>query len=515
MKPRITLTKTMLDPQLFGGVFARESFWPWRTVAKLIDGIPLTEQSEIELFKACTGRAKLPVGPVRQLYLLCGRRAGKDRFFSAVAVWRAALAADWQRFVSPGEGAVVLTLGADKKQAAILRNYCLGLLKAPLLAREVVRQAGDVTEFRNGSSVEVATNDVSLVRGRSAIAFLGSETCHWKSDETSASSDEEVAAAAAPSLAMCIDGGVMLLGSSVYRKRGLMWRRFKQLHGNDEADAICWLAPSAVMNPVLPPNVVAKALADDRARAQAEYMSVWREDLADFMTADAITRCVTRAIAERPPVRGLGYIGFSDPSGGSSDSFAACVGHVDHGRDVIIIDAIREVPAPFSPEAATSELATFFKSYGCHTITGDRYAGAWPAEQFSKFGITYTPSAKPKSDLYVDLLPAINSGRIELLDHARLVGQLASLERRVARGTGKDTIDHPQGAGWHDDVANVVAGVASLAIGAGSYDSSYAGFTDNPSEDPVLARTERAKRAFAAEWGPYSKPLGERHDQPD
>ena len=31
---------------------------------------------------------------------------------------------------------------------------------------------------------------------------------------------------------------------------------------------------------------------------------------------------------------------------------------------------------------------------------------------------------------YVDLLPLLNSGRIELLDHPRLVAQLCGLERR-------------------------------------------------------------------------------------
>jgi len=57
-------------------------------------------------------------------------------------------------------------------------------------------------------------------------------------------------------------------------------------------------------------------------------------------------------------------------------------------------------------------------------------------------------------------LPALNSGRVELLDVPRLVGQLCGLERRTARG-GRDTIDHPPGG--RDDVANAVAGAVVLA----------------------------------------------------
>jgi hypothetical protein len=49
----------------------------------------------------------------------------------------------------------------------------------------------------------------------------------------------------------------------------------------------------------------------------------------------------------------------------------------------------------------------------------------------------------------------LNSGKIALLDHPRLIAQLCGLERRTAR-SGKDSIDHAPGA--HDDLANAVAG---------------------------------------------------------
>ena len=40
MKPDISLTDAMSDPNLFGSVFAAPSFWTWRVVAKFIDGLP-------------------------------------------------------------------------------------------------------------------------------------------------------------------------------------------------------------------------------------------------------------------------------------------------------------------------------------------------------------------------------------------------------------------------------------------------------------------------------------------
>ena len=102
------------------------------------------------------------------------------------------------------------------------------------------------------------------------------------------------------------------------------------------------------------------------------------------------------------------------------------------------------------------EFATLLKSYGVSQISGDRFANVWPVEVFAKVGITYEQNAEPKSTLYTNMLPLLNS-RVELLDEPRWIAQLCSLERRTARG-GRNSIDHPPGG--HDDLINAVAGVA-------------------------------------------------------
>jgi hypothetical protein len=320
----------MSDPNLFGHVFSSPSFWTWKCLAKVIDGIPLTEKREIDLFELCTGRKydSRSVKAFRRIFILAGRRAGKDRFLSSVVIWRCALCCDWRKYQSPGEGSVAILLGRDKKQAAILRRYCQGLLEAPLLKKEVTRTTGEITEFRNGASLEISSNDVGLVRGRSAIAVLGSECCFWKSDEKSASSDEEVVAAAEPSMSMCPDHGVLILGSSVYRKRGFMYRQYKELHGNDEAESLVWFAPSHVMNPRLPQSVVDKALQNDKARASAEYLNIFRDDVSDFVPAELIEACIDLETFERPPQGDIKYFAWCDAAGGlGSDSMTLALAH--------------------------------------------------------------------------------------------------------------------------------------------------------------------------------------------
>jgi len=89
---------------------------------------------------------------------------------------------------------------------------------------------------------------------------------------------------------------------------------------------------------------------------------------------------------------------------------------------------------------------------------GDRYSAEWVREAFRSRGIGYEWSTLDRSALYLELLPVINSGGLELLDDAALVRELRGLERR--RGSsGRDRVDHRQGS--HDDRTTCVAGVVA------------------------------------------------------
>ena len=77
------------------------------------------------------------------------------------------------------------------------------------------------------------------------------------------------------------------------------------------------------------------------------------------------------------------------------------------------------------------------------------------AGPFKGFGIVYEPSEQTKSEIYQSVLPLINSGKVELLDHARLETQFVGLERRTAQ-EWSDSIDHAPKA--HDDLVNACCG---------------------------------------------------------
>ena len=157
---------------------------------------------------------------------------------------------------------------------------------------------------------------------------------------------------------------------------------------------------------------------------------------------------------ELHPQPGIAYIAFIDPSGGSADAMTLAIAHRDRiGHPVL--DCLREVKPPFSPEQVCQQFATELKRYDIRKAYADRFGGEWVTEAFSKVAITIESSPLTRSELYLELLPLVNSGSCELLDHPRLINQLAALERRVGR-SGRDAVDHPRGA--HDDLANSAAG---------------------------------------------------------
>lgn len=219
------------------------------------------------------------------------------------------------------------------------------------------------------------------------------------------------------------------------------------------------------MNPTFDKREIERAYREDPIAAAAEYGAEFRTDVESFISRDAIMACVPIGERELPPMRGTRYRAFLDFAGGSgTDSATLAIAHDErdeHGVTIAVLDVIRERKPPFSPEDVCIEFAQTCKAYNLREATSDRWGGDFPIERMKAHGVKVTPSARPKSDIYRDLLPLLNSQRVELLDNNKLIEQLAGLERRVARG-GRDSIDHAPGG--HDDLINSAAGVLVTTV---------------------------------------------------
>jgi hypothetical protein len=294
------------------------------------------------------------------------------------------------------------------------------------------------------------------VRGYTVVAALLDELAFWLGEDSS-SPDYEILTALKPAMAT-VPGAMLLCASSPYARKGALWEAYHKNFGKD-GNVLVWQAPTRRMNPTITEAYVAAEMENDPVAASAEYLGQFRTDIESFVSREAVEACVEYDIHERGFLSRNHYVAFVDPTGGSGgDSMTLAIAHKEGER--ADLDATREVKPPFSPEGVVQEFVTLLKAYKITKVTGDRYAGDWPKEQFAKRGIKYEASQDPKGTIYLNVLPLINSGKCRLLDNKRLVTQLISLERNTARG-GRDSIDHPRGA--HDDLANCVAGALLAA----------------------------------------------------
>jgi hypothetical protein len=459
MKRRtITILEAMEDPKLFKPWFRGNSWLAWKAFLAALFGLAMTDE-QLELYRKYTGRKTAPAQAFREARLLCGRRAGKSLIAALVAVYLA-IFCDYTPYLAPGELATMMVIAADRKQARVITRFVRGFIKeVPLLSSMVVRETRETLELSNRVVIEVHTASFRTIRGYTCGFCCNDEECFWPADDTSAEPASEILSAERPSL-ITVPFSLLLSLSSPHAQRGPMYTAFREHYGKDDSPVLFWKAPSLAMNSRLDPKIVDEAYRCDPIAAAAEYGAEFRSDCESFISREAIETCVMKGRLELPRVEGTRYFAFVDPSGGSADSMTLGIAHLSKlGRATL--DLLREIRPPFSPEKVVREFATTLKAYGLSEVTGDRYAGEWPRERFNVYGIMYRPSEKSRSDIYMELLPLLNSRRTELLDIPRLVSQVAGLERHAARG-GRESVDHAPGQ--HDDIANAAAGALVLAM---------------------------------------------------
>lgn len=458
-QPAITILDAARDPQLFAPWFKRGGEWAsWFTFLSALFGLPMDAEQQ-RFFRECTQRTALPDTAFNEAWLVVGRRGGKSFVVSLIAVYLACFY-DYRPFLQPGERGVIQIIAADRRQARVILRYIRALLtEVPMLLPLVARDTADGIDLSNRISIVVQTASFRTVRGSTLVAALLDECAFWRSEE-SANPDHEILAAVRPGMATIPNA--MLIGlSSPYAKRGVLWDAHRRYFGKDGAPVLVWQASTRMMNPTVPQRVIDEATERDPSSAAAEYGAQFRSDIEAFVSIEQVESCTRESPLELPYSESHRYNAFVDPSGGSADSMTLSIGHIETEASTAryVIDVVRERKPPFSPEAVVSEFSDLLRDYRISVVVGDRYAGEWPRERFAVHRIRYEPSAKPKSDLYRDLLPLINGARLELPPVVRLRTQLCSLERRTSRG-GRDSIDHPPGG--HDDLANAVAGAAAV-----------------------------------------------------
>jgi hypothetical protein len=476
----VDILEAIADRKLFGHAFENVDTWqPWFTVLRALFGLPM-DDSDLERFAAHTDRTIPNPDGYLESWLVCGRRSGKSRILATVAVFLGCFR-DWRPYLAAGEVGHVLVLARDRQQARGIFNFCRGLLQgSPMLARLIVNETQETIELRGRVMISVVASNYRSIRGRTVIAALLDEVSFWQADEESANPDEAVLAAIRPSLAT-VPGSMLLAASSPYARKGALWKAFDKHYGRDESAPLVWRAPTRAMNATVSQAFIDAQLAEDEAANSAEYLAIFRSDCEKFITLEIVRACVGN-YSIRHFDSGQRYFAFTDPSGGSSDAWTLALAHRE--GDHIHVDAVLGRAPPFSPQAVVAEFAQVLRNYRIGAVTGDRFAGEFPRELFRRHGIDYWTARKTRSELYLEMLPLLNGGRITLPNDEKVIKQLVSLERNVVK-SGREMVDHPRGA--HDDYSNAAAGAAMLCSEAGA--TPTAAFSVYGSYEPPRQRS--------------------------
>ena len=242
------IDEAMVDRKLLGAVLGDLSTWrTWTAALKAAFGIKLTDE-EMRTFLAIAGGRKPPAHRVKQLWAICGRRAGKTRM-AALIVAYIATCIDHSAYLAKGETGHVLALAPTQKQAHAVLGYARAMIEAsPILRQQIETVTSE--EIRLASNICISVHPASFrsVRGRTLLAAVLDETSMWRSEE-SAAPDVEVLRAIVPAL-MTTKG--MIVGiSTPYAQRGLLFEKYRDHFAKDDADTLVIKGSSTAFNPTL------------------------------------------------------------------------------------------------------------------------------------------------------------------------------------------------------------------------------------------------------------------------
>jgi hypothetical protein len=239
------IVQAMDHRKIFEPWFEGESWNPWRVILKAAFCLPMTEE-EIAFFRTVAGDRDPPKKRVKELWIIGGRRSGKDSIASLIASHAAMFFQQAEPVepgteppkrrknrLRPGERATVMCLACDRDQASIVLDYTKSYFEriGPLKAM-ITRQTKQGFELNNHVDVVVATNSWRATRGRAVLVAVFDEVAFWM-DDKSATPDTKTFDAVFPSLATLKES--MIVGiSSPGKKNGLLFDKYRKHFGQNE-----------------------------------------------------------------------------------------------------------------------------------------------------------------------------------------------------------------------------------------------------------------------------------------
>src|SRR6516164_4638785 len=143
------IASAMVDPDLFQPWFDGPSWFGWRAILKAAFCLGRLTTPQRNFFRSVADRDP-PKKRVKELWVIAGRRSGKDSIASVIAGHSAALFDQGHR-MRRGERALCMCLGVDREQAKIVLGYTRSYFDEIEPLRDMVtRQTANGFELDNG-----------------------------------------------------------------------------------------------------------------------------------------------------------------------------------------------------------------------------------------------------------------------------------------------------------------------------------------------------------------------------
>jgi hypothetical protein len=82
---------------------------------------------------------------------------------------------------------------------------------------------------------------------------------------------------------------------------------YSKHYGKEGARVLVWKATTSTMNARIDPEMIREAYEQDPEAARAEYGAEFRDDLADFVSPEAVQAVTVAGRHELPPAPGMSF----------------------------------------------------------------------------------------------------------------------------------------------------------------------------------------------------------------
>jgi hypothetical protein len=376
------------------------------------------------------------------LSLLClGRRSGKTLLACAWALYDAVVR-DLSAHLRPGEPRYIAVVATSQDQARIAFRTIREFFDRPALAPLLVRESADELWLATNVCIKCLPCSARSTRGLAISTVILDEFAWFVDTEHGYQAGEQVYRALAPSVAQFGEAGRIIGLSTPRGQRGAFW----SLWNSADPDTYRLQATTAAMNPRIDGAFLERERARDPELFAQEYQAEWLAGGAAFLAPAAL-----QAAVGLPSHRHGMRVVALDPAF-QRDSFAvAVVCEAADGEDQVHIEQVELWEPPISFAAALDAIAVLARTERADVVT-DQFAAAPIVQGLAARGITchvHHWTAENKADAYAHFKAGLNTGQIHLVDDARLLRGLATLEAT------------PTAQGWRiegpsDDVASAV-----------------------------------------------------------